>query len=228
LQKFGETRRGWLGVRIQNVDETIAETLNLGTVRGALVAGTDDKGPAKAAGIQTGDVIVKFDGVDIKESRDLPKIVASAPVGKAVDVIVLRQGKEVTKSVTLGRLEDNEKQASLDSRKNDGGKILGESPVSKALGMEFTQLSNAARQKFSIKDSVASGVVVTAVDPNSPAADKHIQTGEVILEINQDPVKDPSDITKKMKALKDSGKKSALLLVANAQGEVRFVALAVP
>ncbi len=93
LQKFGETRRGWLGVRIQNVDDSIAESLNLGTVRGALVAGTDEKGPAKAAGLLAGDVILKFDGVEIKESHDLPKIVASAPVGKDVDVVLLRQGE---------------------------------------------------------------------------------------------------------------------------------------
>jgi len=226
LQKFGETRRGWLGVRIQNVDETIADSLGLGSVRGALVAGTDDHGPAKAAGLQTGDVIVKFDGADIKESRDLPKIVASTPVGKAVEVTVMRQGKELTRSVTLGRLEDSEKKASLDTSKGDSGKPALEAPVKKALGMEFSSLNAATRQKFTIKESVAAGVVVTSVDPSSPAADKHIQAGDVIVEVNQDPVKDPDDLSKKMNAAKESGKKNALLLVANAQGEVRFVAIA--
>jgi serine protease Do len=226
LQKFGETRRGWLGVRIQNVDESIAESLNLGPVHGALVAGTDDKGPAKAAGIQAGDVIVKFDGVDIKESRDLPKVVASAPVGKDVNVTVMRQGKELTKTVKLGRLEDNEKLASLETKAPEANKATPPTPVEKAFGMEFSSLSSAARQKFSIGESVAAGVVVTDVDPESPAAEKNIQPGEVILEINQIPVKDPSDVSNKIKALKDSGKKSALFLIANAQGEVRFVALA--
>jgi len=228
LQKFGETRRGWLGVRIQNVDDSIAESLNLGAARGALVAGTDDKGPAKAAGLQTGDVIVKFDGVDIKESRDLPKIVASAPVGKDVDVVVLRQGKEITKTIKLGRLEDNEKQAKLTVKRSDSGKNPAAGPVEKALGMEFSSLSDDLRQKFSIKNSVASGVVVTNVDPDSSAATKHIQPGEVLMEINQEPIKEPADVAKKMQALKSSGKKSALLLVANGQGEVRFVALALP
>lgn len=228
LQKFGETRRGWLGVRIQNVDETIAESLNLGSVRGALVAGTDDKGPAKAAGLQAGDVIIKFDGVDIKESRDLPKIVASAPVGKDVEVVVLRQGKEVAKTIKLGRLEENEKQVKLASKRGDSGKGATASPVEKALGMEFSGLNDELRQKFSIKNSVASGVVVTSVDPDSAAADKHIQPGEVLVEINQEPIKDPGDVAKKMQALKAGGKKSALLLVANGQGEVRFVALALP
>ncbi len=114
LQKFGETRRGWLGVRIQPVDDGIAESLGLGTARGALVAGVDEKGPAKPAGILPGDVIVKFDGKDIKESRDLPSIVASMAVGKSVDVVVVRKGKEMTETVTLGRLEDGEKLAKAD------------------------------------------------------------------------------------------------------------------
>ncbi len=225
LQKFGETRRGWLGVRIQNVDDSIAESLNLGTVRGALVAGTDEKGPAKAAGLLAGDVILKFDGVEIKESHDLPKIVASAPVGKDVDVVLLRQGKEITKTIKLGRLEDNEKQASLTVKHGDSDKAPTASKVEKALGMEFSSLTDDVRQKFSIKPGIGSGVVVTGVDPYSDAAEKHIQPGEVIMEINQEPVKDPSDVTKKTQALKNDGKKSALLLVANGQGEVRFVAL---
>ena len=228
LEKFGETRRGWLGVRIQNVDESIAESLNLGSVRGALVAGTDEKGPAKAAGLQAGDVILKFDGVEIKESHDLPKIVASAPVGKDVEVVVLRQGKEIVKTIKLGRLEDNEKKVALTVKRGEAGKTQTAGPVEKALGMEFSSLTDDVRQKFSIKPSIASGVVITGVDPASAAAEKHIQPGEVIMEINQEPIKEPSDVSKKMQTLKTGGKKSALLLIANGQGEVRFVALALP
>ena len=223
LRTFGETRRGWLGVRIQNVDDAIAESLGLGTARGALVAGITAGGPAEPAGIKAGDVVVKFDGKDVKESRDLPKIVAATPVGKAVEVIVMRGGKEVPLSVKLGRLEDGEKIASLDSGK--GGDVT-KPAVQKALGMEFSALSDEVRKKFKIKDSIK-GVVVTNVDANSPAADKRMQAGEVIVEINQETVSAPGDIAKKMAALKDSGKKSALLLVATPTGEVRFVALAV-
>src|SRR5439155_20218210 len=94
LRQFGETRRGWLGVKIQQVTDEIAETLNLKPTRGALVAGVDDKGPAKPAGIEAGDVIVKFDGKDIKEMRDLPRVVADTPVGKDVEVVIVRKGKE--------------------------------------------------------------------------------------------------------------------------------------
>jgi serine protease Do len=227
LQKFGETRRGWLGVRIQNVDDTIAESLNLGQLRGALVAGTDDKGPAKAAGLKAGDVIIKFDGTDIKESRDLPKIVASEPVGKEVEIVVMRQGKQIAKTIKLGRLEENEKQVALASKHDETGKKAAAGPVQKALGMEFSSLTDELRQKFSIKSTVA-GVVITDVDPDSSAAEKHVQSGDVIVEINQEPVKDPADLSKKIEALKGGGKKSALLLVANGQGEVRFVALGLP
>ncbi len=229
LRKFGETRRGWLGVRIQNVDDTIAETLNLGAVRGALVAGTDAHGPAKAAGLQAGDVILKFDGVEIKESHDLPKIVASAPVGKDVEVVLLRQGKEITKTIKLGRLEDNEKQmAELTVKGGDEDKPPAASAVERALGMEFSGLNDSTRQKYAIKAGVATGVVVSDVDPDLPAAEKHIAAGEVVMEINQEPVREPADVIKKIEALKKDGKKSALLLVANGQGEMRFVALPFP
>ena len=221
LKSFGETRRGWLGVRIQNVDDAIAESLGLGTARGALVAGVTPGGPAEPSGIKTGDVILKFDGKDVKDSRDLPKLVAATAVGKAVEVIVMRAGKEVKLSVTLGRLEDGEKLASLDNGKGDPAKPV----VQKVLGMEFSALSEEARKKYKIKDSVK-GVVVTGVDANSAAADKRVLAGEVIVEINQDVVSSPADIAKKIKALKDGGKKSALMLVATPLGEVRFVALA--
>src|SRR5438552_10365777 len=116
LRQFGETRRGWLGVRIQQMTDDLAETLGVKPARGALIAGIDDKGPAKPAGIEPGDVIVKLDGKEIKEMRDLPRVVADTPVGKQVPVVVIRKGKEDTKAVTLGRLEDGEKVAAADPK----------------------------------------------------------------------------------------------------------------
>ena len=109
LRQFGELRRGWLGVRIQQVTDEIAESLNIKPARGALIAGVDDKGPAKPAGIEPGDVIVKFDGKDIKEPKDLSRVVADTAVGKEVDVVVIRKGEEQTQKVTLGRLDDGDK-----------------------------------------------------------------------------------------------------------------------
>ena len=119
LRQFGELRRGWLGVRIQQVTEEIAESLSIKPARGALVAGIDDKGPAKPAGIEPGDVVVKFDGRDIKDPKDLSRVVADTAVGKDVDVVVIRKGNEETRKVKLGRLEENEKVQG--SRRQDQG-----------------------------------------------------------------------------------------------------------
>jgi serine protease Do len=225
LQQFGETRRGWLGVRIQNVDDAIAETLNLGAARGALVAGVDDKGPSKPAGIKAGDVIVKFDGKPIKESRDLPKLVAATPVGRDVEIVILRGGKEETKKVKLGRLEDGEKVASREDGKE---KAEPTSPASQStMGLELSRLTDELRTRYQIKDTVKSGVLITSVDPSSSAAEKRLQAGEILLEVNQEPVTDPADAVKKIKALKEAGKKTALLIVANGQGDAHFVALPV-
>lgn len=223
LREFGETRRGWLGVRIQSVDDATAEALGLGTARGALIAGVDDKGPAKPAGLEVGDVVVKFDGKEVKDSRDLPRIVAGTPVGKDVPVTIVRKGKEESKTVKLGRLEDGEKvQTAASSAKPEPAKPA----VTSALGLELSPQTEELKKRYSIKEGTK-GVVITKVDPNSNAADKRIQIGELIVEVGQEAVNSPEDVTKRLDALKKEGKKSALLLVSNAQGEVRFVAVTI-
>lgn len=216
LRQFGETRRGWLGVKIQRVDDAIAESLNLGKARGALVAGVDDRGPSKAAGIKVGDVIVKFEGKDIKDSTDLPKMVAATPVGKDVTVTVQRNSKEQDIKVKLGRLEDGEKQASSPNN--------GPAKTQSSLGMSLSNLTDDLRQKFSIKDGV-DGVVITDVAANSSAAEKRIQAGDVITKIDDAAVTKADDAAAKIKAAREAKKKSVLLLIANAQGDTRFVAL---
>ncbi|WP_342149989.1 DegQ family serine endoprotease [Methylorubrum sp. SB2] len=221
LRQFGEVRRGWLGVRIQNVDDATAEALGLkGGAKGALVAGIDEKGPAKTAGLEVGDVIVKFNGVPVKSSSELPRIVAATPVGKTVDVQVVRKGEEQTKSVLLGRLEDGEKVQTANAKQPEP-----ESVNRQILGLNLTGLSDEARKRYNIKETVKSGVVVTKVDPNSTAADKRIQPGEVIVEVGQEAVSSPTDVTKRVEALKKDGRKSVLLLVASLSGDVRFVAI---
>ena len=224
LQKYGETRRGWLGVRIQNVDDAIAEAMALGKPRGALIAGIDDKGPAKQSELKTGDVIVKFNGQDVKDSADLPKIVAATPPDQEVGVTVMRDGKETNIKVKLGRLEDNEKQAALEPGK--APQSPPQAAVQKALGMEFAGLSTDLRKRYSIADGVT-GVVVTKVDPNSVAAEKRIQAGDTIVEIANQPVKQATDVAAGMKAAKEQGRKTALFLIASASGDKRFVALPV-
>src|SRR5438874_11189296 len=220
LKQFGETRRGWLGVRIQQVTDEIAESLGVKPARGALVAGIDEKGPAKPAGIEAGDVIVTFDGKEVREMRDLPRIVADTPVGKDVAVGVIRKGKEETKTVKLGRLEDGEKQAALTSPADPGPAPV----VKKTLGIELSTMTDDLRKKYKIKDTVK-GIVILGVDANSPAADKRLSPGDVIAEIAQEVVSSADDFQTKIDKLKKDGRRTALLLVLSAEGESRFVAL---
>ena len=224
LKQFRETRRGWLGVKIQNVDETIADSLGLGTARGALVAAVDDRGPAKPAGLMAGDVIVKFNGKDIKTSTDLPKMVASTAVGAVVDVVIVRKGQEMTKSVTLARLEDGEKMAK-DGSTDSKDAVKPEVMTKTVLGLDLAPLSDDLRQKYQIKDDVK-GVVITDINQNSPAAEKRLQAGFVVVEVAQEGVKTPADVAKKIDALKKQGKKNALLLVSDPLGSSQFVTLA--
>jgi len=220
LRKFKEVRRGWLGVRIQQVTDEIADSLGIRPAHGALIAGIDDKGPAKPAGIEAGDVIVKFDGRDIKEMRDLPKIVAETPVGKDVQVVVIRKGQEVTKTVKLGRLED-QKEAALTPKKDSPE----EKPVvKKALGLDLANLTDDLRKKHGIKDNVK-GVLITAVEPNSAAADKRLQPGMVIAEVQQQPVSTAAELQQRIDRLKKDGKKAVVLLVLTPGGDPSFVAL---
>jgi serine protease Do len=221
LREFKEVRRGWLGVRIQQVSDEIAESLSVKPARGALVAGIDDKGPAKPAGIEPGDVIVKFDGKDVKEMRDLPKIVADTPVGKDVEVVVIRKGKEEKKTVKLGRLED-EKQAALNT-KNDAAPDA-KPVVKKALGLDLANLTDDLRKKHNIKDKVK-GVLITGVDPNSPAAEKRLVPGMVIAEVQQQAVANATELQQRIDKLKKDGKKAVVLLVVSPDGDPSFVAL---
>ena len=168
-------------------------------------------------------MITRFDGKEVKDSRDLPRIVAATPVGKDVPVTIIRKGKEEQKTVELGRLEDGEKVQSASASKPAGE--ADKPAVANALGLELSTQNDELRKRYAIKDGLK-GVVVTKVDPNSNAADKRVMVGELIVEVGQEPVTTPDAVTKRLDALKKDGKKSALLLVSNGQGEVRFVAVA--
>jgi serine protease Do len=223
LRQYGETRRGWLGVRIQQVTDDIAESLQIKPARGALIAGVDDKGPARPAGLEPGDVIIKFDGRDIREMRDLPRIVADTPVGKEVEVLIVRKGKEETKRVTLGRLEDSEKPQPAAATKSEPEQP---SVVRRSLGLDLATLNEELRARHKIKEGVQ-GVLIVGVDQGSAASEKRLNTGDVIVEVAQEPVASAEDVQKRVEKLKSEGRKTALLLVANPAGEVRFVALTI-
>jgi len=205
------------------VTDEIAETLNIKPPRGALVAGVEDKGPAKPAGIEPGDVIIKFDGKDVKDTKDLQRMVADTAVGKDVDVVVIRKGQEEAHKVTLGRMEDPDEKVQASIKKDEPV----EKPVTqKALGLDLAALSKDLRTRFKIKDSVK-GVLITGVDSTSDAADKNLSAGDVIVEVAQEAVANAGDVKKRIDQLKKDGKKSVLLMVSNGDGQIRFVALSV-
>ncbi len=228
LREYGETRRGWLGVRIQPVTDDIAESLGMKTSKGALVAGIIKGGPVDNGSVQPGDVIIKFDGKDVEEMRDLPRAVAESPVGKAVDVVIVRKGVEQTVKVTLGRLEDGEKLAGNEEgnseEQGDDEGNGGEVATASVLGMSIGELTDEARSKFGIAADV-SGVVITEVAKDSAAAERGIQAGEVITEIAQESVASPKDVMDRIGALKEQGRKNALLMLASKTGELRFVTI---
>ena len=218
LREFGETKRGWLGVRIQQVTDEIAEGLDMAEAAGALVSGVTPEGPASKSGIKPGDVILKFDGKSIAKMRDLPRIVADTPVGKKVAVVVLRKGKEESFDVVLGRLEEGEKMASLGGGSDDAKE------KKKTLGLTLSGLTDELRAKYSIDEEVK-GVVITEVDPASAAAEKRIVAGDVIVQTAQEPVATPKEVTDRIAQLEKDGRKSVLLLLSNGKGELRFEAV---
>jgi serine protease Do len=222
LSEFGETRRGWLGVRIQPVTEEIAESLGIKAARGALVSGIIKGGPVDNGVIEVGDVIIKFDGRDIDESRELPLAVAESEVGKAVDVVVVRKGAEMTVKVTLGRLEEGEKLAEAEGAPSN--EESGPVATAAILGMTVGELTDEARSKFGIGPDV-SGVIVTDVTGDSAAAERGIVAGDVITEIAQESVATPKDVLDRVAALKGQGRKNALLMLASKTGELRFVTI---
>ncbi|MCA1867449.1 Do family serine endopeptidase [Agrobacterium genomosp. 3] len=245
LIEFGETRRGWLGVRVQPVTDDVAASLGMESAKGALISGVAKGGPVENGPIQAGDVVLKFDGKDIHEMRDLLRIVAESPVGKEVDVVILRDGKEETVKVKLGQLQDTteEKAATEDPQAEDGdGGVVApdddggtddqaqdqtpevrEAPQS-VLGMNLVVLSNELRTEKGIAESVE-GVLVASVDPGSPAEQKGMKPGDIIVEVGQDFMEVPGDVLVRINGLKSEGRKNAHMMVADAQGNLRVVAL---
>jgi serine protease Do len=223
--EFGRTKRGWLGVRIQSVTPEIAESLGLDKAEGALVAGVTDGGPAAKAGIETGDVILSFDGKPIGESRRLPRVVADTPVDKQVPVVVWRKGQRKELPATLGELEEAEKSGLLASNTPDSQGDADKPQTLDALGVTLSPLTDALKKQYSLSDD-QKGVVVTAVTNGSPAADKGLKVGDVIVEVGQAEIAVPADVAKKVTEAREAGRKSVLLLVETG-GDLRFVALPV-
>ncbi|MEL6264175.1 MAG: DegQ family serine endoprotease [Pseudomonadota bacterium] len=222
LQQFGETRRGWLGVRIQTVNDELAEALGLDDARGALVADVTDGGPAEEGGIEAGDVILRFNGNDVDSMRDLPRIVADTAVGSSVRVLVFRDGETKTVRVTLGRLEEQERiqNASVAAPEEQIEPLDFDD-----LGLTLAPLTDETRTQFSLPEG-ASGVVIASVEPGGSADEGGLAAGQVIVEVGQKPVATPQQVQEAIEAARDEGKSSVLLLVEDS-GEPRFVPLTV-
>lgn len=212
--------RGWLGVRIQAVTDDVAETLGLDRPRGALVASVNENGPAQTGGIQPGDVILSFDGKPVSDMRHLPRVVAATKAGKTVPVTVWRKRRKETMQVAVGRLQETE-EAALDDASKDQPSVSDDATVS-ALGLTLSNITDALKDKFSLKDD--KGVVVTDVANDSPAAQKGLEPGDVILEASQEEIKNPGQVAAKIAEAKKAGRSSILVLV-DRQGELRFFAL---
>ena len=219
LREFGETRRGWLGVRIQDLTEDLAEGFGLDSTKGALVNSVQE-GPAKEGGMLDGDIIVSFDGKPVADTRGLVRTVANSPVGESVRVIVLREGKSITLKVTLGRREDAEKAVQTSAVEPEEAPA----PVTKdVLGLTLSVLTDELREQLSL-DADQDGLVVTDVDNTAEAYEKGLRAGDVITEAGQKKITSIEDLDTRLAEVKDAGRKSLLLLVRRA-GDPRFVAL---
>ena len=219
LREFGETRRGWLGVRIQDLTDDLAEGFGLDSTKGALVNSVQE-GPAKEGGMLDGDIIVSFDGKPVADTRGLVRTVANSPVGESVRVIVLREGKSITLKVTLGRREDAEKAVQTSAVEPEEAPA----PVTKdVLGLTLSVLTDELREQLSL-DADQDGLVVTDVDNTAEAYEKGLRAGDVITEAGQKKITSIEDLDTRLAEVKDAGRKSLLLLVRRA-GDPRFVAL---
>lgn len=220
LRKFGQVKRGWLGVHIQQVTDEIAESLGLDKSEGALVASVIEDGPAAKSKIKAGDVILEFNGKRVTEMRLLPKIVADTEVEKAVKVDIWRGGKMVTLDVKVGELEEEVQTASTASTKGNSKK--GERHIDD-LGLTLSSSTDSLREKYKLEKK-SKGVVITKVDDDGPAAEKGIRAGDLIVEIGQEEVTSPKQISSKVDEAKKQGRKSVLLLLEGQSG-LRFVAI---
>lgn len=217
LQEFGETRRGWLGARVQDITPDVAEALGLENTKGALI--TDmPPGPAVDAGLLSGDVILTFDGQTVADTRDLVRRVSNSEVGAVVALEVLRDGKTIEVDVTLGRRETAEG--------GDGGSATpAPDATGEVLGMALTPLTDDARGELGLDASVE-GLLVTSVAGGSEAEEKSIAVGDVISEAGQRKVASIKDLNARIAEAKEAGRKSLLLLVRRG-GQPRFVALTI-
>lgn len=212
LRKYGEVRRGWLGVQIQNVTQKIVEGLGLSSAQGVFIAKIVPDGPASRAGLKPGDVLLEIGGKTVKNMEELVAVVAAIAPGTTVDTKLWRDRKEMIIRVELGKATP------------PAATSPGPSPGEAYAGLTVENLSDALRSTHGIASNVA-GVVITKVEPGSKAGDKGVKAGDVIVEVGQEKVSRADQFAEAVRNIQRSGRKSVLLLVSDAKGSLRFVAL---
>ena len=215
LIEFGETKRGWLGVRIQDVTKEIADIENLDEPRGALVASVAQDSPSDKAGVKAGDIILEFNGERIQQMKELPIIVARTEVGKKVKVKIWRNKKEITKTITLGRLETSE-----------DFKVAEKNTPPKEQKIESLKITVRELSKDDIKNrnlpNQTSGLVITQIDNNSPLINS-IEVNSIILEAQKKKIKNSEDLSQVVQQVLKSNQKTILLVIYNSQNQRRYI-----
>jgi serine protease Do len=221
LKAHGRVSRGYLGVSIQSVTPEIATSLGIKDGKGALVAEIVPNGPAAKAGFEQGDIVTAINGQAVDDANDLTRKVASVPAGQTAVLSVARQGKPMEVKVTVGTRPDAQQLA---SNAPDRGGMMTPSSAN-AAGLGLSSLTPETKKSFNISESVVAGAVITKVDPDSDAADKGLQPGDVVLRVGNRIVRSPADFQTGVAEAKKGGRTSVLLLVAHAQGQTGFVAI---
>jgi serine protease Do len=216
LLEFGETKRGWLGVRIQDVTKEIAEVEQLDEPRGALVASVADNSPSDKAGVKAGDIILEFNGERIQEMKELPIIVAKTEVGKRVDVKIWRNKKEITKKITLGRLETSEDFKVTEKPSTNESTIDN-------LKITVRELNNEDIKKRKLPNQT-SGLVITKMENDSPLIES-IEINSIIIEAQKKKIKSANDLNQIVKQVLNTNQKTILLVVYNSQNERRYIGI---
>lgn len=224
LRRFGEVRRGWIGVRIQGVTEEVASGLGMEEATGAFIAGLMDDGPAADAGIEEGDVVVEFNGKPVEGMRALPRLVADTPPGETVEVVVMRDGERVTLQITVGLLDEDAQVAAAESDDPDEEAAPPTDDAATMFGLTLGAITDEARQTYSIAPEIE-GVLVTAVEAGSEAEQKSVQAGDVIVQVSQEDVTAPEEVTARIEELKSEGRRTVMFLVSGSENKLRFVSL---
>ena len=221
LRQFGTVRRGWIGVRIQDVTEEVAEGLGMERAMGAFIAGLTEGGPAAEAGIEDGDVVMEFDGEEVERMRELPQIVANTPPGETVIVVVLRDGELVSLEIEVGLLDDGPVLASAEGGGLDD--IPGDDAAA-MFGLRLSAITEESRDTWTLEEGI-DGVLITHVEPGSEADEKSVRPGEVILQVSQVDVTEPEQVVTRFEELKAEGRRTVMLLLSDADNKLRFVSL---